>query len=233
MFQNSYNLQIAEENKLVKGKVRLLPGSGVNCERFSVLPYPDGGNGVDGAPVVFNYIGRVLNEKGVDDYIAAAKIIKKEYPNVIFNVIGPVERTESHYIEELNALQKDGVIRYFEEQDDIKPFVERAHATILPSVYGEGMSNALLESAAMGRVLITTDNPGCRETVINDVTGYIFKGRDVFGLVEKIKIFLALDNETRKQMGLDGRKHVEENFDRKTVVELYKQEINDIFIKKS
>ena len=93
----------------VKGDYKLIPGSGVNTERYPLQQYPDGGNGISGNTVVFNYIGRILQDKGVDDYIETAKIIKKKYPRTEFNMIGFVEPTENHYKIELMELEKQGL----------------------------------------------------------------------------------------------------------------------------
>lgn len=225
MFQNSTNMKMALDSGMIKGGYKLIPGSGVNTERYPLQPYPDGGNGVEGEPVVFNYIGRILHEKGVDDYIEAAKRIKKKYPNTEFNMIGFIEPTENHYEKELEELDKQGIVKYRGSQKDVKPFIARAHAIIHPSTYGEGMSNVLLENASSGRPIITTDNPGCQETVINEKTGFIYHGGNIDDLVNKIERFLAMDNETRKTMGQDGKQYVEENFSRSIVVEAYKETI--------
>ena len=165
MFQNETNMHVAIDQGMVKGKYRLIPGSGVDTDRYPLQPYPDGGDGKTGATVVFNYIGRILHDKGVDDYIEAAKRIKKDYPQTEFNMLGFIEPTEIHYEQDLKELEAQGIVVYRGSQKDVKPFIARAHATIHPSTYGEGMSNVLLESASSGRFLITTNNPGCQETV--------------------------------------------------------------------
>lgn len=228
MFQNSTNMKLAVDSGMVKGDYKLIPGSGVDLNRYPLQTYPDGGDGIEGNTVVFNYIGRILHDKGVDDYIKAAKRIKKKYPNTEFNMIGFIEPTENHYEKELADLQKQGIVYYRGSQKDVKPWVKRAHAIIHPSTYGEGMSNVLLENASSGRFLITTDNPGCKETVINGKSGYIYHGGNVDELVESITKFLNLDNDTRKSMGIEGRKHVESNFSREIVVDAYKEKINKI-----
>lgn len=228
MFQNSTNMKLAVDSGMVKGDYKLIPGSGVDLNRYPLQTYPDGGDGIEGNTVVFNYIGRILHDKGVDDYIEAAKRIKKKYPNTEFNMIGFIEPTENHYEKELTDLQKPGIVYYRGSQKDVKPWVKRAHAIIHPSTYGEGMSNVLLENASSGRFLITTDNPGCKETVINGKSGYIYHGGNVDELVESITKFLNLDNDTRKSMGIEGRKHVESNFSREIVVDAYKEKINKI-----
>lgn len=228
MFQNSTNKKLAEENGMVKGERKLIPGSGVNTERYPLLSYPEGGNGIDGAPVVFNYIGRILHDKGVDDYIEAAKRIKMKYPNTEFNMLGFIEPTESHYEQLLADLGKENIIKYHGSQKDVKPFIEKAHATIHPSTYGEGMSNVLLESASCGRPIISTDNPGCMETFEDNITGFMYHGGDVNGLCEKIGKFLSLSNTERKEMGEKGREYIKENFSRKIVTDTYLQKINSL-----
>lgn len=228
MFQNATNMQVAIDAGMVKGDYKLIPGSGVNTDRYPLQPYPDGGDGKSGASVVFNYIGRVLKDKRVDDYIEAAKRIKKEYPQTEFNILGFIEPTESHYESELKELGEKSIVIYRGSQKDIKPFVRRAHCTIHPSTYGEGMSNVLLESASSGRFLITTDNPGCQETVEDGKTGFIYHGEDVDALVDVIKRFLVLSNETRKKMGEAGRQRVQDNFSREIVVKAYKSKIKEL-----
>lgn len=228
MFQNSTNMELALDSGMLKGDYQLIPGSGVNLTRYPIQPYPNGGDGKTGETIVFNYIGRVLHDKGVDDYIEAAKRIKKNYPDTEFNMLGFIEPTESHYEKELTELGEQGIVNYRGNQKDVKPWIARAHALIHPSTYGEGISNVLLENAASGRFLITTDNPGCQETVVNGESGFIYHGGDVDALVEAIEMFLKLDNERRKAMGVKGRKHVETNFSREIVVEAYKEKIREM-----
>ena len=228
MFQNSTNMKLAEKSGMVKGEHRLIPGSGVNTDRYPLQPYPDGGDGKSGATVVFNYIGRILHDKGVDDYIEAAKRIKADYPNTEFNMLGFIEPTEIHYEKLLSELEEKGIIIYRGSQKDIKPFVTASHATIHPSTYGEGMSNVLLESASSGRPIISTDNPGCQETFIDGETGLIYHGGDVDALTERIVKFLSLPNDERKSMGEKGREYIKANFSRKKVTEAYLEKINEL-----
>lgn len=231
MFQNSTNMRLAEASGMVKGDRLLIPGSGVNTDRFPFIKYPDGGDGINGGKVVFNYIGRILKEKGVDVYIEAAKRIKKKYPNTEFNMLGFIEPTEIHYEKELKELEKDGIIRYFGSQKDVRPFIALSHATIHPSMYGEGMSNVLLESASSGRPVITTDNPGCRETFIDSETGLLFKGGDADSLCNIIERFLSMPNEARAEMGARGREYIKSNFSRDIVADAYLKKIGEILSK--
>lgn len=231
MFQNATNMQVAIDQGMVKGDYKLIPGSGVNTDRYPLQPYLEGGDGKEGAPIVFNYIGRVLKDKRVDDYIAAAKRIKVKYPQTEFNILGFIEPTEMHYEVELEQLKKNNIVIYRGSQKDVKPFLARAHCTIHPSTYGEGMSNVLLESASSGRFLITTNNPGCQETLEDGKTGYVYQGGNVDALVEAIERFLALPNETRQKMGEAGRERVKAQFSREFVVKAYKEKIKDLLRK--
>ena len=229
MFQNTANRDFAKDSGWIKGEYKMIPGSGVDLKRFPVQEYPNAGNGLDGEPVVFNYIGRVLRDKGVDDYIRAAKIIKDKYPKTEFNIIGFIEPTEKHYEAEFESLKIQGILEYRGSQADVKPWIKRAHAIIHPSTYGEGMSNVLLENASSGRLIITTDNPGCKETVKDCVSGFIYHGGDVDQLIEKIEMVVRdLPNSVRKQMGLEGRKLVERQFSRNIVINAYMTEIGEI-----
>lgn len=228
MFQNSTNMKLAKKSGMVKGECKLIPGSGVALERYPVQMYPEGGDGITGEPIRFNYIGRILHDKGVDDYIACAKQIKKKYPNTEFNMLGFIEPTEAHYEKELKKLQEQGIVVYHGSQKDVKPFIKRAHAIIHPSTYGEGMSNVLLENASSGRPIITTDNAGCKETVNEGITGYIYHGGDVKELVKTVEKFLSMPNDAREAMGAKGRKWVEKNFSRQIVVDAYLEKIGEI-----
>ena len=144
-------------------------------------------------------------------------------------MIGFIEPSESHYEKELEELEKQGIVQYRGSQKDVKPWIQRAHAIIHPSTYGEGMSNVLLENASSGRLIITTDNPGCRETVNDCVSGFIYHGGDVDALVQKIETVVRdMDNGQRKHMGLRGRMKVEAEFSREVVIESYLKEIKEL-----
>lgn len=221
MFQNSTNMKLAQDNGMVKGDCKLIPGSGVNTERYPLIDYPD-----DSGGIVFNYIGRILHDKGVDDYIECAKRITAKYPSVRFNMLGFIEPTEMHYKEDLEKLEKDGVVYYLGSKNDVRPFIASSHATIHPSTYGEGMSNVLLESASSGRPVISTDNPGCRETFIDNKTGLLYHGGDVDALCRKVEFFINMSNDERREMGIKGREYIKGNFSRDIVIKAYLEKIN-------
>lgn len=226
MFQNIQNYELAKKHYVVNSKYRLIPGSGVDISRFPLMDYPDGGDGINGETIVFNYIGRVLKEKGVDDFIETAKIIKNKYPNTEFNILGFIEPSEQHYEKYLKDLEEKKIVFYRGSQKDVRPWIKRSHTIIHPSIYGEGVSNVLLENASSGRPIITTDNFGCKDTVINGITGLVYHGGCIEDLVSNIETFITrFTNEERKQMGLAGREKVEKEFNRQIVVRAYLDEI--------
>lgn len=143
-------------------------------------------------------------------------------------MLGFIEETESHYYEDLENLEKKNIIRFHGSQKDTKPFIKASHAIIHPSTYGEGMSNVLLESASSGRPIISTDNPGCKETFIDGETGFLYRGGDVDELIKKIEKFLSLPNEKRKIMGEKGRDYIKENFSREIVIDVYLNKIKEL-----
>lgn len=229
MFQNSTNMRLAQKLGWVKGECKLIPGSGVALDRYPIQDYPDGGDGVNGPAVVFNYIGRILKDKGVDDYIEAAKIVKRKYPKTEFNMIGFIEPSESHYEKDLMELENQEIVFYRGSQKDVRPWIKRSHAIIHPSTYGEGMSNVLLENASSGRLIITTDNPGCKETVNDCISGFIYPGGNVVELVKKIETVVRdMPNNTRRMMGIEGRKKVEAEFSRDIVINAYLKKIKEL-----
>lgn len=225
-FQNIENQQTAINSNLLGKNTphKCIPGSGVNLERFVISPK----DSKDEENVVFNYIGRVLKDKRIDDYLDAARIIKAKYHNVVFNIIGFIEPTEIHYKNLLEELEKQGIVHYCGSVDDVRPYVKASDAIIHPSSYGEGISNVLLESAASGKAIITTDISGCKDCVDDGVTGFIYHANDVSQLVGKIEEFMSLSSQQRKEMGLAGRKKVEREFDRNIVVNEYLHKIKHI-----
>lgn len=216
-FQNMENQHTAINAGMIRksSPYKCIPGSGVNLERFKCIEKECSDK------IVFNYIGRVLKDKRIDDYLAAAKIVKVKHPETVFNIIGFIEPTELHYKSLLEQLESKGIIHYCGSVDDVRPLINASDAIIHPSSYGEGISNVLLESAASGKALITTDISGCKECVEDGVSGYIYHAEDVGQLVDKIEQFIALSPIQRKNMGIEGRKKVEKEFDRNIVVKAY------------
>lgn len=218
-FQNTENMQFFVDHKIALGKHDLLPGSGVNLQRFEVLEYPETDT------VEFAFISRIMKEKGIDQYLEAAEYIRSKYPNTVFHVCG---FCEDAYEEKLKDLTDKGIINYHGMVRDIKGFLKGIHCTIHPTYYPEGLSNVLLESSASARPIITTDRSGCREVIDDGVNGYVVKQQDSQDLIEKIEKFLKLRVDERKAMGLAGREKVEREFDRQIVVEKYIEEVKKV-----
>ncbi|MBQ8319644.1 MAG: glycosyltransferase family 4 protein [Clostridia bacterium] len=216
-FQNTENMQFFIDRKIALGKHDLLPGSGVNLERFCLLEYPNT------ETVEFAFISRIMKEKGVEQYLEAAKAIREKYPFTRFHVCG---FCEEEYEEKLGELTKKGIVEYHGMVRDVKAFLQQIHCTVHPTYYPEGLSNVLLESSACGRPIITTDRSGCREVIDDGVNGFIVKQKDGADLIEKLEKFLALSWEEKRRMGLNGRAKVEKEFDRKIVVEKYLGELD-------
>lgn len=218
-FQNTTNRDFMVKRNVIKGAYDLLPGSGVNLNRYKVSEYPS----MD--TVDFVFVGRMMKEKGIENYMEAAEYIRAKYPETRFHICGSYEQD---YRERLENLQKQGVIVYHGIVKDMVAVYKEISCTIHPSYYPEGLSNVLLESSACARPIITTDRAGCREVIDDGKNGFICKQNDTKDLILQIEKFLALSREERKQMGLAGRAKVEKEFNRQIVIDKYLQEIEKI-----
>ena len=210
-FQNETNKNFCVNHKIADNNAIVLPGSGVNLEHHRYQEYaPDG-------VIKFLFIARLLKDKGTSEYFETAKKIKAKYPPSEFQVLG---WKEGPYQKQLEELVKDGVINYLGTTSDIRPYLTNVHCTIMPS-YHEGMSNVNLESAANGRPVITTNVPGCRETVEDGKTGYLVDAKNSEALIKGVERFLDLPYKQKVAMGKMARKKVEREFDRNIVVKAY------------
>ena len=218
-FQNQNNLDFMKNKGVVKSNYDLIPGSGVNIEQYKLFDYPTH------ETIDFVYVGRMMTEKGFGLYIDAAEIIKEKHPNSRFHICGAYEDDFKERVEEL---VKKNVLVFHGLVDDMTSVYKEIDCTIHPTYYPEGMSNVLLESLACGRPIITTDRPGCKEIVDDGINGFIVKQKDLNSLINKIELFIKLSKEERKQLGINGRKKVEKNFNRNIVINKYLEEINSI-----
>lgn len=218
-FQNAENRAFFEEKKIARGKYASLPGSGVNLERFSLLPYPPADT------VDFAFISRIRREKGIEQYVDAARAIREKYPNTRFHVCG---FGDDFYEARMKQLHEEGVIIYHGLLKDVRVMLKDTHCVIHPTYYPEGMSNVLLESAATGHPIISTDRAGCREAIDHGVNGYLIREQDSADLIEKVETFLGLSYEERRDMGLRGREKVEREFDRQIVVRRYLETVAEL-----
>lgn len=215
-FQNTENQDFMLNCGAVKGEYDLLPGSGVNLNHYQCLPYPNRDT------VDFVFVARVMKEKGIDQYLDAAKEIRKQHPETRFHICGSCEQ---NYQDKLEELEKQGIVIYHGLVSDMTQIYKISACTVHPTYYPEGLSNVLLESAASGRPIITTNRSGCREVVEDGINGYVVEEKNSQDLIKKIEKFLRLSYDERRQMGLNGRLKVETEFDRQIVVDKYIAEI--------
>lgn len=216
MFQNEENKQLFAQEKIGRGRKRIIPGSGVNVDYFSLLEYPDE------KAIEFVFISRIMKEKGINQYLEAAKYIKKKYPKTKFHICG---FCEGHYENILQDFESKDIIKYHGMVNDIRLMLKNTHCTIHPTFYPEGMSNVLLESAASGRPIITTNRSGCREIVEDHINGFVVEQENSYDLIEKIEEFLSLSHEDKGDMGRAAREKVEKEFNRNIVIDSYLEEI--------
>jgi glycosyltransferase involved in cell wall biosynthesis len=216
-FQNIDDKNLFVEQKLVDPKVcRLTPGSGLDTRQFPYRPLPlDNG-------IIFILIARMLWDKGVGEYVEAAKIIKAKYPNTKFQLLGAlgVENRTAISDEIMAAWIDEGSVEYLGETSDVRPYIEAASCVVLPS-YREGTSRVLLEAASIGRPIIASDVPGCREVVENRISGLLCGSKDYLDLSDKMEVIINLSFQERKMMGIKGREKIEKEFNHKIVNDLY------------
>lgn len=217
-FQNEENKQFFINHKIAdESKYEVVPGSGVNLEKFKAQPYPND------KVIKFLFASRIMKEKGIDLYIEAAKQIKKEYPNTEFIVCG---FCEDDYQKQLEDLTKQGITDYRGMIMDMRDIYKEIHCLVFPSYYPEGMSNVLLEAAASARPIITTNRSGCVEIVDNKITGYIVEQRNSKELLIAIKKIISLNSEDRIEMGNNSRKYITKKFNREIVINKYIRLVN-------
>lgn len=212
---------------ITRAQARRVPGSGVNHQKFSPLPFTRGNDG----RFVFLYISRLLKDKGALEYVEAASIIRQKYPRAEFHIIGPLwagnKKSLTITREDLDGWISKGWVVYHDKQKDVRPYIADADCVVMPS-YREGMSNVLLESASMARPLIATNVTGCRDIVDDGVNGLLCRVRDGKDLADKMERMISFSAAEREEMGRKGREKMIREFDKKKVIEIYLQTIDDI-----
>lgn len=215
-FQNPDDRALFVDRGLVQqDKAQLLPGSGVDLQQFASVALPQG-------PVTFLFIGRILGDKGVRELAEAARGLSREHLDIRVQLLGPIDEGNRTSIPrtELESWVRDGVIEYLGAADDVRPFIAKATAVVLPS-YREGLPRSLLEAGAMGRPLIATDVPGCRDVVHDGVNGFLCAVRDPASLEQCMRRFAALTVEERAAMGSQSRRKIETKFNEEVVIGAY------------
>lgn len=211
-FQNNKDLTTFLDRGYKGDNCVLIPGSGVNLEEYRELPYPK-----ETAKKEILYLARIMKEKGIAEYLKLAEQFADD-PNIVFHICGDLEEDYREIIDEY-ALKN--VIIYHGTVENVQEYLEKVCVVIHPSYYNEGISNSLLEAAASARPIITTDHPGCRDVVVEGVSGFLFEKKNAKDLIDKFQKFMNLEWDRREQMGLEGRKFVASKFDRNIVVNEY------------
>lgn len=210
-FENEGNAALFRARHITPaGQQTVLHGAGINLDDYPCRPYPQRD------VIRFLYVGRIMREKGVEELFYAIRNLHEKYgQKVALDLVGFFE---DGYKDQVEALKREGIATFYGFQEDPRPFYEQADCIVLPS-YHEGMSNVLLEGAATGRALITSDIPGCREAVEDGISGYLCRVKDREALLEAMERFVACDPQKRACMGQHGRERMERLFSRKQVVE--------------
>ena len=225
-FLNNDDMRIFKESGLVsEDRIRLLHSEGIDTEKLPLIPLNDASDSFK-----FLLIGRMIADKGLYEYADAAKIIKSEHPHVEFCLLGHLWRENPAAVpaEQQRQWNKEGVVSYLGATDDVTQFISQVDCVVLPSSYREGVPFTLMEGASMGRPLIATNNPGCRDVVIEGKTGYLCEVRNARCLANAMWTLLALSPQERKQMGLAGREYMEREFDIKHIIKQYDSFMEEI-----
>ena len=220
IFENTDDKTLFEKAGLVtEGKSISIKGCGVDTQWFS-----PNGDGRTAGTMTFTFIGRLLYDKGVREFIEAAHIVRKQNANVQFWLVGGIDKENPSSVrnEDLVKWIRDPGIHYLGATDNIRKYIEKSDCIVLPS-YREGMPRVIMEAMAMERPVITTDTAGCRETVDENINGYLVPVNDATALANAMDRFVHLDDNMRKEMGKAGRVKVLREFDDRIIADqLYK-----------
>jgi glycosyltransferase involved in cell wall biosynthesis len=221
-FQNEEDMAEFVRLGIVRAeRAERLPGSGVDLSKFRPMPYAPRAS--DGP--VFLLAARMLWDKGIGEYVTAARRIRATHPAATFQLLGsvPSESRSAVPLRQIDEWVREGVITYLGMTDDVRPHLAAADCAVLPSYYREGVPRVMLEAAATARPVITSDAVGCRDTVHDGVTGFLCKPADSEDLVAKMLDFMRLAPDARRTMGERARAFVEQHFDERFVLERYCQ----------
>lgn len=208
-FENNADRDTFVDEGIVSKEItHVLNGAGVDLDYFYYQEYPR--NEV----FRFLFIGRVMKEKGIGELLDAVFMLRNNGINCILDILGEYEED---YSDILKSAEKEGLIEYHGFQSDVRPFIKKCDCFVLPS-YHEGMANTNIENASSGRPVITTNIPGCKEAVIDSCSGFLCEPKSVKSLYDAMLKVVSISRDEREKMGVAGRKHAEEVFDKKKVV---------------
>lgn len=210
IFQNEDNRRFFLDNGIKYKSSLILPGSGINLEKFRYVEYPKCGN------ENFVFLGRLIKAKGIEEYFDACEKLSSD--KLIFHAAGPLDEG---YKERLESLVKRGKLIYHGVLSDTRDYLASSSCLVLPTFHPEGLSNVILEAFAVGRPVIATDRTGCRELVRDGENGFFCREKDAENLIAVIKRMASLSIIEREKMGREGRNFVEKYYDRQIVVKAY------------
>ncbi len=221
-FQNNDDLSLFKNLNIVKSNnSSVIPGSGVDIEEFFYKDFADDNK------IVFLCASRLLKNKGIYEYCKAAEIVKKEYPNIIFNLVGSFEDSKRGVSKNIvHEFINKGVIFYKEHTDHIINEIHNSQCIVLPS-HREGTSKILLEAMSCGRPIITTDSIGCKHLVSENYNGFLCKNKNYLSLSETLIKFINLSLSDKKRFSQNSREFIKKNYDSKFINNLYLQKINE------
>ncbi len=219
-FQNLKNKEFMVQHGIAAHNHKMLPGSGVNLKEHPLEEYPSEEKGI-----VFLAVIRIMKDKGVAEYLEAARIMRDRYENVRFKLVGEYEEeTREYYEPQLKELTQKDILQYLGHIEDVGAVMAQSHVIVHPS-YHEGLSNVLLEAAACGRPVLASNVSGCVETFIEGESGFAFAAKSTDALVAAMEKILAMSHEERRDMGISGRAWVEKRFDRAIVIQTYREQL--------
>ena len=208
-FENQVNADEFINRKIIPvEKETVLNGAGINLQTYEYKSYPNN------YPPRFLYLGRIMKEKGMDELFEASEMLHSDGEKFILDLVGFFE---DEYKEKVDQLVEQGIVEFHGFQEEPRPYYAKADCVVMPS-YHEGMSNVNLEASATGRPVITTDIPGCRESVEDGITGWLCQSKNSNNLYKKMKQFLHTNVSERQIMGKSARKKMENEFDKNIIV---------------
>ena len=212
------------KNILKEEKSFILPSEGINTQYFSKEYFSKQGEQV----TEFLYAGRLLKSKGIEQYIEAARAIRKKKPTIHFNVLGFIDEENPDSIKYADLIREhnSGSIKYLGETSDIRPYLNHTDCLVFPSYYKEGISRILMEASALQVPIITTDNTGCKDVVTHLKSGLLIKPKSTEELINALEYFISLSQGEREELGLRGRELVMEKFDMKKIISIYQDTCN-------
>ena len=223
-FQNNNDKRLFIKNGLVDEKIAdILPGSGIDLKRFTQTDFKRN------EKFTFLLISRLIHDKGVLEYIEAIRLLKSKGLDAKFQILGPKDVEHKRGIKEeiIDEWISSNIIEYLGTTEDVRTFIGNADCVVLPS-YREGTPKSLLEAASSGKPIVTTDVPGCRDVVDDQVNGFLCKMKDPKDLANKLEAMASLNNDELQKLGLNGRKKVENQFDEQIVIKKYLNTIQEL-----